>query len=917
MRKLFLPLVSLFACLLLGADIPATQPLTALPPAASHPIDFVKEIKPLFEASCIQCHAKGKDKGGLSIETRAAFVKGGDDGAVVIVGDSAHSSVVSLVAGTDPDAVMPKKGTRWTAEQVGLLRAWIDQGMKWDASVSFARPEPLNLKPRDVEVTVPSGGTAQASPIDELLEAYLKSKGIQEPSPVSDAVYCRRVYLDAIGLLPTTKQLEEFIADSAADKREKLVRHLLNDKANYAANWLTFWNDLLRNDYRGAGFIDGGRRQISGWLYASLIENKPYDQFVSELVNPDKASEGYSRGIIWRGSVNASQQPPVQAAQNISQVFMGVNLKCASCHDSFVSDFTLADAYGMAAIYSDTQLELIHCDKPTGKIAAPQFLYPTIGKIDPNGTRPQRLEALARIITSPQDGRLPRTIVNRLWQRLIGRGLVEPVDDMEKPAWDADLLDWMADDLVAHHYDLKHTIEVILTSRAYQLPSVEPAEGHGPYVFRGPTPRRLTAEQYEDAISSLSDDWARLPSTLNIDFTVGDLIGPVQEPKWIWTDEPLDLGIQRLHEQADKRKQLEGQIKDLQKQLDDLNGVDENDVEKAKAKSKNDPNADADKDEKDKDPKEKFATHRVIFRRHVTIKEVPQEAFAAAAASQAFSLSVNGKDIGSAIYDGERRGRIAVYNLKPALVAGDNVIVLSVSSHTEKQLNDDEFKLYPLSRHHVNSVSGTGFYLRAKFADGTMSQITTDATWRVRRAPQGRWKTIKFDDSQWAMATPLPDGVAPVDEGPGLEPIHRHDFANEPIDFGPPMKSAVSVAAQPGHIRASLLAADQLQTALGRPSREQVVTERSDAPNTLQALELTNGKTLDAKLRKTALVLAPATKANPEAWVKELYQHTLSRQPSEQELQSSLEMLKQPVTPDAVADYIWAITQLPEFQFLR
>src|SRR5438477_4466891 len=108
----------------LGADAPK-----ALPPAATHPVDFGKEIKPLFEAACINCHAKGKNKGGFSLETRESFIKGGDSGPAAVLGKSGESLVVKLVAGLDADMVMPKKGTKWTAAQVGLLRAWIDQGM--------------------------------------------------------------------------------------------------------------------------------------------------------------------------------------------------------------------------------------------------------------------------------------------------------------------------------------------------------------------------------------------------------------------------------------------------------------------------------------------------------------------------------------------------------------------------------------------------------------------------------------------------------------------------------------------------------------------------------------------------------------------------------------------------------------------
>src|SRR5215468_7893600 len=165
----------------------------------------------------------------------------------------------------------------------------------------------------------------------------------------------------------------------------------------------------------------------------------------------------------------------MQAAQNVSQVFMGVNLKCASCHDSFINDWQLADAYGLAGIYAEAPLEMVECDRPTGKMAPAKFLYAKLGRVDATAERPARLAQLATLITAHTNGRLSRTIVNRLWQRFMGRGLVEPVDDMDQPSWNADLLDWLAEDLVAHGYDLKHTMAQILTSRAYQLAAVDPA----------------------------------------------------------------------------------------------------------------------------------------------------------------------------------------------------------------------------------------------------------------------------------------------------------------------------------------------------------------------------------------------------------------------------------------------------------
>src|SRR5262245_366100 len=125
--KLLPPALALLAGVLFMNSSPlasgATKSKAELPPAAARTVDFAKDIKPLFEAACIKCHAKGKEKGGFSLETRESFLKGGDTGAAAELGKSGESLIVELVAGLDPDSIMPKKGTRWTAEQVGLLRA--------------------------------------------------------------------------------------------------------------------------------------------------------------------------------------------------------------------------------------------------------------------------------------------------------------------------------------------------------------------------------------------------------------------------------------------------------------------------------------------------------------------------------------------------------------------------------------------------------------------------------------------------------------------------------------------------------------------------------------------------------------------------------------------------------------------------
>ncbi|HKZ38274.1 MAG TPA: DUF1553 domain-containing protein, partial [Chryseolinea sp.] len=259
--------------------------------------------------------------------------------------------------------------------------------------------------------------------------------------------------------------------------------------------------------YSGTGYITKGRFSITDWLYKSLKTNKPYDVFVNELISPNKKSEGFIRGIEWRGTVNASQRTEMQAAQNISQVFLGLNLKCASCHDSFVSDWTLKEAYAFANIFSDTALEINRCDVPTGAMAGTGIIFSELGTIDSTASVDVKLKQLAKYLTAPKNGRLYRTIVNRIWSQLMGRGIVAPVDLMDNVPWSQDLLDWLASDFVENKNDLKRLIFIITTSKTYQMPSVEIKSEEeliaGDYTFRGMHRRRLSAEQFADAVSSV------------------------------------------------------------------------------------------------------------------------------------------------------------------------------------------------------------------------------------------------------------------------------------------------------------------------------------------------------------------------------------------------------------------------------
>lgn len=463
-------------------------------------VDFLTEVQPVLATRCMPCHSGDSPQAGLRTHTREDLLKGGKSGAAIIVGDGADSLLVQKISG-QKGLRMPPSGPPLTAEEIASLRIWIDQGAKWDGkAVAGERIAPM--APRTP--ALPAGSATH--PVDRLLDAYFASHGVDGEGTISDSAFARRVWYDITGLPPSPEELAEFVKDKGPDKRGSLVDRLLADRAAYAQHWISYWNDLLRND---EGVIyHGERKSITRWLLGALETNMPYNAMTWALLDPPRQSdeEGYLVGVTWRGVVSASQSPPMQAAQNTGQVFLGINLKCAACHDSFVNRWKLRDTYGLAAMFSNDKLELVRCDVPTGRYAEPRFPFEGID-IKFGESLESRRRAVAEWITSPRNGRYARTIVNRYWKELLGRGLVEPADDMDAAPWDEDLLDWLAADFVAHNYDLQHLMRRIMTSKAYQMRAAPERAVEKEYVFGGPRLRRLTAEEFEDTISAVTGDW--------------------------------------------------------------------------------------------------------------------------------------------------------------------------------------------------------------------------------------------------------------------------------------------------------------------------------------------------------------------------------------------------------------------------
>ena len=710
------------------------------------------------------------------------------------------------------------------------------------ARTTRADDAPPNLVPRHPDIPAALPGSGLTNPVDLILQSHFAQFESPPAEVVSDRVFARRAFLDLVGLLPAAEKLRQFLDDSRPDKRQLLVRELLDDREAYAAHWLSFWNDLLRNEYRGTGFIDDGRTQITEWLYQALYENKPYHQFVHQLISPVDGSQGFTKGIVWRGVVNASQRPEVQAAQNVSQVFLGTNLKCASCHDSFINDWKLADAYALASVFAEKPLEIFRCDLPTGETSEVRFLFPQVGAIDAAASREDRMRQLADLVTSERNGRLTRTIANRFWSLLMGRGLVEPLNEMENDPWNADLLDWLAADLVDHDYDLKQTLETICTSRAYQLPSVAmPAVADARFIFRGPLVRRMTAEQFADALAALTHVPPADPAGfLHKDGRgQGGQFGAVRAAL---ARQPQRAGLQAVQS-----------AKWLWNHADAATGV---------------------------------PTGRIWLRKRFHLDKKPAKVTAVASGDNEFKLLVNGRKVLS----GSRWDEPELVDIAPHLVEGENVIAAEATNGPDPERDPKAAAAEP--------PSSAGFICLLVAGDIEQPDwsLASDATWLCSSVLGGGWDVLEFDTSGWQHAVE----VAGADGGPW--------------QLAGRLAASFGLAEQ--DVRASLAMSDPLTAALGRPNREQVVTRRDSLATMLQALELTNGRTLDGLLHEGAKRRAPRPDMSSATFVDRIFMEALGRPPAQNEQDVALGLLGSPATEDGIVDLIWVITMLPEFQLI-
>jgi hypothetical protein len=334
---------------------------------------------------------------------------------------------------------------------------------------------------------VPEMGNVPANnKIDALVFAQLKELRLKPADLAPDHVFLRRAYLDAIGVLPTPAETKAFLADTDPKKRERLIDTLLK-RPEFAEYWAQKWSDLLRNEEKALD--KKGVAVFYRWIAAQLAADRPLNEFARDIIAARGSTYAHPPANFWR-----AVRDPLQRAESVAQVFLGVRVGCARCHNHPFDRWTIDDYYGFAALFARIDYRVLENNRkdsfdkhefvgeqivwqnrtaempnPRTKLPAkPRFLgAPTPEMTDSD----DRLGAVADWIASPTNPFFARAQVNRIWLHLMGRGLVDPNDDFRatNPPTNPELLDWLARDFARGGFRLKRTVKTIMVSRTYQL----------------------------------------------------------------------------------------------------------------------------------------------------------------------------------------------------------------------------------------------------------------------------------------------------------------------------------------------------------------------------------------------------------------------------------------------------------------
>jgi hypothetical protein len=433
------------------------------------------------------------------LQTTAVFSDGTEKDVTGFAGYSSSDQSVVSVAGAGPVK----------AEDFGEVFV-VARYMRRFATVHLLVPQPL---PQSFPKTKAN------NKIDELVFAKLQKLGIPPSEVCSDQEFLRRVYLDVTGTLPAADEARAFLSDADPQKRSKQIDRLLASE-EFADYWALKWGDLLRiKSEFPSNLWPNAVQAYYHWVRDGIVRNKPYDQFARELLTSSGSNfrvppVNYYRALLKRD--------PQNLAEVTALVFMGTRIGCAHCHAHPDENWTLDDTLGMAAFFSQVRYkntlewkeEIVYLNPQqtlrhptTGEVLKPKVLG---GEAREPAADQDLREVFAQWLTAAENPWFAKNIVNRIWFWLLGRGIVHEPDDLRStnPPENPELLQYLQDELVAHHYDLKHIYRLILNSATYQLSSTTNQWNRGDTVhFSHYSVKRLGAETLLDAIGQVTQRW--------------------------------------------------------------------------------------------------------------------------------------------------------------------------------------------------------------------------------------------------------------------------------------------------------------------------------------------------------------------------------------------------------------------------
>ncbi|HWG42103.1 MAG TPA: DUF1549 and DUF1553 domain-containing protein [Gemmataceae bacterium] len=438
----------------------------------------------------------------VALRVRAVF----SDGHIRDVTNLAVFETSNLVARVDADGVAQRQDMGETT----ILVRYLDRQAA--VQLAFVPARPGFVWPNPPEV----------NDIDRHVFAKLRTLRMTPSALAADAVFLRRAYLDTLGILPTPAEVRNFLADTRSDKRARLIDALLQ-RPEFADFWSLKWADLLHCEEK---VLDRkGVQVFHDWIRRGIADGKPLNEFARELLAGRGSTYSHPAANWYR-----ALRDPQDRAEAAAQVFLGIRMKCARCHNHPFDRWTQTDYHSLAAFFSRVQYRIVENNRRdkldkhefdgeqivwmdrvseikhpvNGDVLRPLFLGADTPTFAPDA---DRLLALADWIARPNNPFFARAQVNRVWYHLLGRGIIEPNDDSRasNPPVNAPLLDALSKDFVAHHFDLRHLVRTIMNSRTYQLSAVPNETNRDDEAnFAHALVRPLQAEQLLDALAQVT-----------------------------------------------------------------------------------------------------------------------------------------------------------------------------------------------------------------------------------------------------------------------------------------------------------------------------------------------------------------------------------------------------------------------------